>query len=75
MDKNISWINVNAINTYNEHTKNTTCGANRCIHFTHINQSDQMLSFPRTKWIPKTGYVTKHGTILFARGNARASND
>lgn len=26
------------------------CNAKRCVHFSHINQSDQILSFPRTQW-------------------------
>ena len=26
------------------------CNARRCVHFTHINQSDQILSFPRAQW-------------------------
>lgn len=26
------------------------CRAKRCVHFSHINQSDQILSFPRAQW-------------------------
>jgi hypothetical protein len=31
-------------------TVSSPCKARRCVHFSHINQSDQILSFPRAQW-------------------------
>lgn len=45
-----SWINVPTVPSY--------CGAHRCVHESHLNQSDQVLSFPRQRWTPAYGVVS-----------------
>lgn len=46
----LEWFDPTAIKTYENIVKDKPCHARRCIHYSHINQSDQILSFPRVKW-------------------------
>ena len=55
-EPDIPWFNNEGMYKYQE-THGESCGAHRCIHHTHVNQSDQILSFPRKKWLYKPGYV------------------
>jgi len=34
------------------------CMAQRCVHFSHVNQSDQVLAFPRSVWNGPVGPIT-----------------
>lgn len=47
---NLGWYELNNIKKYTQIVKGKPCNAKRCIHYSHINQSDQILSFPRIKW-------------------------
>lgn len=46
-----SWISNMSTN------QPTRCGAIRCVHFQHTNQSDQILSFPRQAFFPTKGIL------------------
>lgn len=53
-EANLGWYEPNSMYKYKKLVKGHPCGAHRCIHYSHINQSDQILSFPRVKWTPRT---------------------
>ena len=42
-DKQIGWYNNNAMQKYKKISFGQKCNARRCIHYSHINQSDQIL--------------------------------
>ena len=40
------------------------CQAQRCVHSSHLNRSEQVLSFPREKWTGKKGVITNTETFF-----------
>ena len=50
--KNLAWHNPQFLHDYQHkiQKKPTPCNGIRCVDFSHINQSDQVLSFPRAQW-------------------------
>ena len=48
----LGWHDVTYRNNFEKKFQNNyhECNAVRCVDFSHMNQSDQILSFPRTQW-------------------------
>lgn len=46
----LGWYDQSSMYKYKYTVKGQRCNAHRCIHYSHTNQSDQILSFPRVEW-------------------------
>lgn len=54
-EQHLGWHNTDSRTEFQNNiqalpTAMRACKAKRCVHFSHINQSDQILSFPRAQW-------------------------
>lgn len=51
-ETHLGWYNHIARSNFQKKSQQQVfkCNAHRCVDYTHINQSDQILSFPRAQW-------------------------
>lgn len=58
------WLDVEAMAQWKKSGFPSRCQAQRCVHTSHLNHSEQVLSFPREKWPGTPGIITNTETFF-----------
>lgn len=58
------WLDTEALAQWKESGIPSRCRAQRCVHSSHLNHSEQVLSFPREKWRGARGIITNTETFF-----------
>ena len=59
-----TWLDIEAMEQWKGQGIPIKCQAQRCVHSTHLNHSEQVLSFPREKWPGTPGIITNTETFF-----------
>lgn len=60
----IGWLDMEALAQWKQSGVPSPCQAQRCVHTSHLNHSEQVLSFPRDKWPGTRGIITNTQTFF-----------